>query len=592
MVLSEFDNDMPYACPKCNKEVSVTVDDCKTKFYHCPTHGLIENAQQLKHPDLIEEPFNTVDDITDQTPLDQVPENYIADKLKAAKEKADKIRFGVENLAVNSEIEELLLLQAHQTISSFDDHLIRISFHVALSVFNKPLNLALKCESGSGKSYSTTEMLKFLPPENVFLIGTQSPKVFSHENGVKKTQDGELIKESNRPEKPNRSDYGDISEYNNSLDIYKMLKEKWDKDNENAVYEVDLRGKIICFLESINIETFKMIKTTMSHDAPFIDHKYVDDHGKNHTTRLLGAPVLIFNSLDNEYVEEFATRCLTATPNTRQEKIEDSNKISNNKSCYPWLYSNDDLNRNILQEYIRKIKEVMEKGKLSVINPFDGIYQVFSKDAVRDMRDFTKFLELMPSYSIFKLFQRPVITLNKKRYIVPTIQDALNAKESFDAILETTKTGTDYKVLDFYFKTVADKINGCDAETLTDLYNKERKLSRKTTVKTIRKWLARLEELGWVDVREGMEKSEKGYVDRRFNNYLPLKAKNAPNTLVSNSSVVLKDILEKGFEIWLNNVSCETATPIKIFILNIDGTAKKISIDGLKEIVLDKSQIK
>jgi hypothetical protein len=581
--------ELPFLCPSCNSEVLTIADDVGARFFKCSIHGLIKDAKQQKiiNPDLIEEPFNTVDDINDQTPISQIPENYIVDKFKAEKLQLAKIEVGLENLAVNPEIEDLLLMQAHQTISPYDDHIIKIAFHVGLSVFHKPLNLALKCESGSGKSYGITEILKFLPPENVFLIGSQSPKVFSHENGIKKTPAGDVIDEKNRPVKPEKSDYGDISEYNNMLDIYKLQKEKWDKDNENAIYEVDLRGKIICFLESVNLECFKMLKCTMSHDSEFIDHKYVDDKQKVHVTRLVGAPVLIFNSLDNEYIEEFATRCFTATPNTRTEKIEDANKISNQKSCYPWLYSNDDLNKRILQEYIRKVKQAMEKGKLCVLNPFDGLYAGFSKDATRDMRDFNKFLELMPSYAMFKLFQRPIVTIHGKRYLIPTVQDALDAKSAFDAIIDTTKTGTDYRVLDFYYKVVADRVNGCDAEFLTDLYNKERK--HKTTVHTVRHWLIRLGELGWVDVRDGIKETSKGYVDKRFNNYFPLKKQSTAIEADLNSAVYLKAILEKSFEKWLNNADSEIDSQTKIFILNIDGTAKRISIERLKEIVLDNS---
>ena len=121
---------------------------------------------------------------------------------------------------------------------------------------------------------------------------------------------------------------------------------------------------------------------------------------------------------------------------------------------------------------MRKIRDLINAGKIGVLNPFDGIYTAFSKEAIRDMRDFNKYLELMPSYAIFKLFQRPIVTINKKRYLIPTVQDAIDAKVAYDAILETTKTGTDYRILDFYYKVAADKVNGCDAETLTDLYNK------------------------------------------------------------------------------------------------------------------------
>jgi len=201
------------------------------------------------------------------------------------------------------------------------------------------------------------------------------------------------------------------------------------------------------------------------------------------------------------------------------------------------------------------------------------------------MRDFNKFLELMPSYTLFKLFQRPIMTIEGSRYLIPTIQDALDAKAAFNSIIETTKTGSDARVLEFYHKVVADKVNGSDAETLTDLYNKDKKHPK--SARRIREWLDRLVEIGWVDVREGMDKDAKGYVDRRFNNYLPLK-KNAANTAILETTVVLEDILEKSFNIWLENAAVETDPPHKIIILNIDGTATEITLEEMKTLILKR----
>ena len=531
---------------------------------------------------VISNPFNTVYDVTPQTSFDGLPPGYyqaVNQQQKQREEENKALEIGLIELSKNPDIEELLLDQAHQTISKHDDHIIRIVFFTALSAYHKPLNLGLKAESGSGKTYSTLETIKFFPDEDIQIIGSQSPKVISHEHGLRKTADGEIIDEDNAPVKPLKRDYPE--DYDERIKEYYEQKKLWEEKLKNSYYEVDIRNKCLAFLESINLETFKMFKTTMSHDHDYIDHKYVDEKGKIHVTRLVGAPAMIFNSVDNSYVEEFATRTFTATPSTRPEKIEESMQISNRKSCYPWIYEKEQFNRGLMKEYIRKIRYFMNKGRIRVATPFDGLYEGFSKEATRDMRDFNKFLELLPSTAIFKLFQRPIIMLNGNRYLIPTIQDALDAKAAFDSIIETTKTSTDNRIIEFYHKVVKNHEHGSTAEDLTDQYNKGRK--RPLSVKRIREWLQRLEEIGYVDIRDAGHENAKGYIDRRYNCYYPLKNNSAPNTAILQIDVDLKPILEKSFETWLKNAPIELDS--QIIILNIDGSAQQISIEEMKDIV-------
>jgi len=553
---------------------------------------------------IIADPFNTVYDVTPQTNFeDLTPEYYqaINQQQKTREEELKAIETGLIGLSKNPDIEELLLKQVHRTVSKHDDHVIKAVFHVALSAYIKPLNLGAKAESGAGKTYSTIQTIKFLPDEDVQPIGSQSPKVISHETGVRKTLDGEIINEDDYPTKPTRNDYPDPVAYNVAKRRYDTEKKLFEEKLKNSVYEVDLRKKILLFLESMNLETFKMFKTTMSHDHEYIDHKYVDDKGKVHVTRLVGAPAIIFNSVDNSYVEEFATRTLSVTPKTTPEKIEAAMQISNKKSCYPWTYDKEPFNQRLIKEYIRKIKHYINKGKIRVAIPFDGLTKAFSKEVTRDMRDFNKFLELIPSYALFKLFQRPIITIKGTRYLIPTVQDALDAKAAFDDILETTTTSTDNRILEFYHKTVKKYEKGAEAAILTDEYNKDR--NKPYSVGRIREWLRRLEEIGYIDIRESSSKTDEGYVDRRFNIYIPLKhngaleqldtkidgftEKNTSNTTKSKIDVKLIPILKKSFKTWLENTSVEIDS--QIIILNIDGTAQIITLEELKQKILNST---
>ncbi len=54
----------------------------------------------------------------------------------------------------------------------------------------------------------------------------------------------------------------------------------------------------------------------------------------------------------------------------------------------------------------------------------------------------------MPAFALFKLFQRLIATRVGQRYLILTIQDAIDAKEAFDSIIETTKAGTHARIIE------------------------------------------------------------------------------------------------------------------------------------------------
>ena len=536
---------------------------------------------------IVEKPFNLDIDVTPQTPLNEIPESYLKPagaRIHAAAQDDKNLKIALEELSINPDIENYLLNEIHRTVTYHDDHVVNVAFHSALSAYSKPLNLALKAESGSGKTYSTTQTVLFMPQEDVLYIASQSPKVISHEKGVRKAADGRNFDDIPEPQKPCREDCNTNSEYQSEYESYREHLKAYRQLQDESYFEVDLRSKIILFLEGVTGETFKMFKATMSHDNEengFVDHKFVDDKGKVHKTRLVGAPCLIFNSLDNQYASEFATRCLTATPNTSKDKIAAAMEISNRKSSFPWEYQKENFTKRLIQQYIRCIRDIMRQGKISVVNPFTDLHRNFGKEQTRSMRDFNKYLELLGPYAMLKLFQRPVIIIAKKRYLVPAVQDALNAKAAFDAILQTTQTGTEQRVISFYWEIVANN-SSATMEQLADLYNKDRK--HKVSTNTIRNYLNRLIEIGWVDERDSEHENSRGYIDKRFKTYLPLeKSQNASNL---NLDTDFKALLQNSFENWLETIKEKDVLHPQIIIPKIDGTAIQITIEEMKNIVL------
>ena len=80
-------------------------------------------------------------DVTDKTPVGEIPENYyknVKNEWKAQKEDIQAIAKGLQKLSTNPASKELLLSEIHRTTSSHDDHVVNVAFHAALSAYNKP----------------------------------------------------------------------------------------------------------------------------------------------------------------------------------------------------------------------------------------------------------------------------------------------------------------------------------------------------------------------------------------------------------------------------------------------------------------------
>jgi hypothetical protein len=361
---------------------------------------------------------------------------------------------------------------------------------------------------------------------------------------------------------------------------------------KNSYYLVELSGKIFTFLESVNIETFMMIKSTLSHDHEYTDHKWVDDHGKVHITRLHLYPACIFNSLDHEYMSEFATRTLTGAPVTTAPKIKHSQKIRNQKAAYPFLFPEVSYNKKLIREYIRQIRQTVKNLKLKVLTPFPNVYEKFRSVEARDMRDFNHFLELVPAITLFKLYQRPIITINNQRYLVSTIQDILDAKQIFDGVVETTRSSTDPKILELYHEVVKPCLGGATIDVIAESWGKKHK---KDSTKTIQRWLEKLSERDWVDIREGLQENKHLYT------YFPLYELNEDSNQtrltnvakdterqVKDKSVLSLDLAsfcQKDFDLW-QKTEGQTSPHTRCIILQLDGSETELTNEDFQKNIL------
>lgn len=352
-----------------------------------------------------------------------------------------------------------------------------------------PINLFLRGESSIGKTYNTTEGLKYFPPEDVWMLGGLSPTALIHGYGDLVDEHGNLILFDQKPDRSASAEE----------------KEAWREKLRNSKYIVDLRGKILAFLEAPHRRTYQMLRPILSHDKFEISYKITDPEKlKTKHIVIRGWPATIFCSTEERYIADLVTRGFTITPETESEKYEEANKLTGTRKAYPWAFNtSEDRDFFQLQGYIEFLR-----GKLkdvTVLVPYaPQLAEKFPSMYARSMRDYKHLLSLIEVYTCFHLYQRPVLIRKLKDesqniYVIATREDYGYIFDLWNKIEETTVTGLPGHILKFYenaVKPVAEYAYGFTVKDLTDKYNEKSEVRKSSD--SIRKWVDLLCQIGWL----------------------------------------------------------------------------------------------
>jgi len=318
----------------------------------------------------------------------------------------------------------------------------------------------------------------------------------------------------------------------------------------NSYTWVDLENKTLLFLEAPSEPVLRILYPILSHDTRKTEYRYVNP--KTMATKkivLKGWPAAIFLGTDKKYMAEFSTRNLTVNPESSQEKINEANTLTNDKLSYPWIFETETEESKIIRNLILAIKRQLVEVKINAVVPFE-LHKMFPKEQVRDMRDFKQFGRFLKTLSLLHVFQRPILKFNDLLYVMSSVDDAILSMALYSRILETTRTGTEERILNFYHDNVKHEPKWTKKE-LVDEYNKTAK--RKLASDTIGKWLKRLEELQYVDIQTDPE-------DKRLNVYVPLvkgEEKLEIDRFLGDLTVLRTD-LEENYRNWIKNVGKNT----------------------------------
>jgi len=298
------------------------------------------------------------------------------------------------------------------------------------------INVLMAGEASGGKSYLAIQIASYFPEGVPLLIGTASPAAFIH----------------------------DVGEY----------------DKETRTVRIDLRRKIIVLLDQPHYMLLQRLRALLSHDVKELQFKITDKtkSGANRTKNVLmvGFPTFIFCSARMSLEEQELTRCFILSPETSQEKLDESlrllaSKVGNREAYKQWV-ENHPL-RKLLKDRILALKAAMIHEV--VIPNEEAIYQRFIKQhrrlAPRHQRDFPRILSLIKAHALLNFAHRARLEGND-RAIIATEEDQEAAFNLYSRIAESNELGLAPEIYELFTQVLKPLLREQQLVTRQQLLNR------------------------------------------------------------------------------------------------------------------------
>jgi hypothetical protein len=239
------------------------------------------------------------------------------------------------------------------------------------------------------------------------------------------------------------------------------------------------------------------------------------------------------------------------------KKSSEANRLIAYKSAFPWEYAEETEEAKTIKGLIESLKRQLMDAKADVVIPFANLHELFPKEITRDMRDFQHFCQFLKAITVLHFYQRPIIKVGDKRFLVSTVEDVSRALGVYSELFLTTRTGTEERILRLYHEVVKTK----EAWYIQELTAKINEASvKKVSSDWVRKvLLQRLMDIGYVTVEADSE-------DKRLNVYKPLVKEEKELEEIRrflDSPLILSSKLEEGFKKWLENIRGKEGLEIK-----------------------------
>jgi hypothetical protein len=365
----------------------------------------------------------------------------------------------------NNEFYEYIVKTVKKTVKS-EDALIRQILYTAFSAYieDDPLNLGVLAPTSEGKTYPITESLQYFPNEDILYIGQMSTMTLVRQKGIIIDQNGKPIKERLQELRKNIRELAKKKKESNDDEEKTRINEEIEKFNEEIpkLYEesrtlIDLRGKILVFLEPPKHELWNLIKPILSHDKKEIEFPFVNktDNEGHQTKKVVvrGWPACIFCSAKDESKwdiwPEIKSRILTTSPNMNPQKYKESIELISLKAGEPNLIQQNVLisdqeietTKDCVLFIIQKIRELKSKNKDKKISTWIPYRRLLEKELPSnkgtDMRFAKRVYALLNIVPIVKHNLRKILVLGGESSVIAGLDDlreVLSITQNFEGI--------------------------------------------------------------------------------------------------------------------------------------------------------------
>ncbi len=486
------------------------------------------------HDDTLRNLFSS-DNTDERIDSNSFPTNDDAvDKIDEEKNKEDDItllRKSLFDKIPDKKLIEFVIHTAGKTIR-LENSLTKLILYSALSAYTKdPLNLGILAPTSEGKTYPVNETINFLPKQDVWLVGSMTPKVITRERGILVDENSNPIEEKIHHLKVNIRKEKDA-------DKKEELKEQLNVLYQKSKHLIDLSNKVLVFLEPPHQETWNILKPILSHDSLEIEHPYVfktetgGQEVKHIVTR--GWPACIFCSAKDEsdwpMWPEIQSRFFITSPNMVKQKYEESIILIGQRQGLPSIVQDQLIvspkDIQLAKDCVVLIKEELQRNYCNgVWIPYSNILsQSLPSEKGTDVRIANRFFSLLKIITKINIFNRNKLIMSDEAMSISSLGD-------LEEVLGLTQniTGIPSYKLDFFYNIFIPKFNSKDKSdvnsngdveedriglTTTDLseYYKEKKGKPITTDNINKTYLAELKNNGLIDeINSKIDKRRKIY---------------------------------------------------------------------------------
>ncbi|MDG6924226.1 MAG: winged helix-turn-helix transcriptional regulator, partial [Nitrososphaerota archaeon] len=263
-----------------------------------------------------------------------------------------------------------------------------------------PSNYGLPGPPGIGKSFIPINISKFLPEEQVWIIGGLSPTALIHERGEQ------------------------VDEF---------------------TYRVDLSGKIMIFTEPPEAETLDKLLPILSHDAEQISYKFTDKTSDGRlatmTALIQGWPAVILCGTLSNLPAALATRFIVDQPEISLSKVEDAIAQQASIAEEPDALRESDNQTTMVWKavFYELWSQTKQNGKFKVKIPYAKVLaKHYSKSGPSDMRFFRHLLRVIKANSVIQYQQRKK---DSDGYLIASAKDFIEVLSDFKPLVAPSRRG-------------------------------------------------------------------------------------------------------------------------------------------------------